>query len=112
MGGDASFGDLSYGDESEGTIIDEITSLLNVRRTTASEDDWGVIDLHVGELIDPWPETDTDIEAIEKAVLGDRTLVGQVVDAHGRYSVIVYGKSVQRKNPEVEVPAQSEIRLP
>ena len=91
---DADFGDLDadagWGDEAGGSIIDEVTSLLSVRRTRATPD--GGID--VGELVERLPETEAEVAELRREVLGDPAsgvgpdpmLVGQVVDAAGRHT--------------------------
>lgn len=76
-------GDEGWGDESGGTLIDEITSLVNVRQTRFRD---GGLD--VGGLLDTWP-TERDLPALRRYVLGERTLVGRVVDKGGKYAVIM-----------------------
>jgi predicted RND superfamily exporter protein len=91
FGGDDGFGDDADGGDAfdawegveGGTIVDEITSLVNVRQTRGTPEG-----IEVGELLDPFPTT-ADLPAMKAKVLGDATLVGQVVGKAGRHSVIV-----------------------
>jgi uncharacterized protein len=93
FGGDGSEGSAAdWGNEAGGTIVDEITSLVNFRQTRGRKvdnDDGTTSDeIVVGELLDPWPEA-SQLPAIKKTVLEDRTLVGQVVSKNADYSVIL-----------------------
>lgn len=85
-------GKAEWGDEGGGTIVDEITSLINVRRTRGraetSPDGRPVTGIEVGELMDPWP-AEAALPQLMAEVLGDRNLVGRVVDAKGKYAVVV-----------------------
>ena len=91
-GGEA--GDLAvddWADEAGGTIVDEITSLINFRRTRGTQvlTDTGeeAVGIDVGELLDPFPTAD-QLESLRAEVMGDSTLVGQVVDPTARFSAI------------------------
>ncbi|MGM0578452.1 MAG: efflux RND transporter permease subunit [Myxococcota bacterium] len=98
--GDDAFGSFedptSTGDDWEGveggTIVDEIVSLVNARRTRGREvtqaDGGGGLELRVGELLDPWPD-EGDLEAVREDVLSDPALVGRVVDEEGRFSAVL-----------------------
>lgn len=68
--------------EAGGTIVDEIVSILNVRRTFAEADA-----IRVGAWLDPIPPAD-QLPALRAAMLAERSLVGQVLGADGRQSVI------------------------
>lgn len=85
-------GAVGWGDEAGGTIVDEITSLVNFRRTRGRKVDNGdgtsSDEIVVGELLDPWP-AEAALPALKKTVLADRTLVGQVVSKEADYSVIL-----------------------
>ncbi len=78
--------------ESEGTIIDEIISLINVRRTRGrqiQDPDGGTsVAIEVGSWLDPWP-SEADLPALREAMLAEPSLVGQVLDAQGRYTTIL-----------------------
>lgn len=74
--------DLGWGDEAGGTIVDEITSILNVRRTQAVGDG-----IRIGGWLEPLPEP-AALPALRDAILAEPTLVGQVVGAAGKHSVI------------------------
>ncbi len=82
----------AWGDESGGTIVDEIVSLINVRRVrgrkVARADGTEGVELVVGELMKPWP-TSGQLPAMKAEVLADRSLVGQVVSREGRYTVLM-----------------------
>ncbi|MCP4602658.1 MAG: MMPL family transporter [Proteobacteria bacterium] len=84
---DFGFGDFKddqgWGDVAGGGIIDEIISLINVRQTRWVDDA-----LTIEGLFDKWP-TKEELPAIEKRVLADKTLIGQVIDKTGGHSVIV-----------------------
>lgn len=95
-GGDDAFGDegfdgfgdgdgagAGWGEEGGGSIVDEITSLVNVRQTRGTADG-----IEVGELLDPWPTAD-QLPELKKRVLADSFLVGQVVGRAGNHSVIL-----------------------
>lgn len=83
-GGDDPFaGGDDWGAVEGGTIVDEIRSLINARHTQAS-----VEGISVGELMDPFP-TEAELPALKARVLADKTLVGQLVGAEGRHSVVM-----------------------
>ncbi|NRA35593.1 MAG: MMPL family transporter [Polyangiaceae bacterium] len=89
VGGDGadSFEELDdaegWGDESRGSIVQRITSLLNVRQTL-----WRDGGLVVEGLFDQWP-TIGDLSELKKRVRQDRTLLGQVVNAEGTHSILL-----------------------
>jgi hypothetical protein len=88
--GDDGFGEAG-GDDwaglTGGTVLEDHTSLINVRRTRAAEDG-----IAVGRLLDPFPEftgdADAALQALKVEVLADPFLVGQVVGSRGQHSVI------------------------
>ncbi|MEE2755034.1 MAG: efflux RND transporter permease subunit [Myxococcota bacterium] len=65
------------------TVVEEVTSILNVRETRRNQGG----SLVVGELLDPFP-VDGDLEQLKAKITNDQRLVGQVVDAAGEYSAI------------------------
>ncbi|MCB9529208.1 MAG: MMPL family transporter [Myxococcales bacterium] len=75
-------GEAGWGEEAGGTVVEQATSLVNVRRTRG-----GAAGIAVGQLLDPWP-TEATLPALRAEVLGDRTLVGNVVGQQGRHAVI------------------------
>jgi len=75
-------GESGWGDEAGGSVIDEVISLINVRRTEARAD--GIV---VGKWFDPMPAP-AELPALATVVLADKTLVGQVVSEGGKHSVI------------------------
>lgn len=79
---DADFGDDDgWGDE-EGTVVEQVTSLINVRETSADADG-----LHVAGLLDTPPPAEA-LPALRSRVLADSTRVGHVVGPDGRHSVL------------------------
>ncbi len=64
-------------------IVQDLRSLINVRNTHSTRGG-----IHVSELLEDWPK-ESDLAALKTRVLSDRTMVGQVVDPQGLYSVIV-----------------------
>jgi predicted RND superfamily exporter protein len=85
--------DDGWGEEDEGSIVERITSLLNVRQTVGTPDGG----MEVGELIDEIPRTVEEMAALRATVLGDPakgvppndTLIGQVVGYEGRHALVV-----------------------
>lgn len=73
----------AWAGEGGGTIIDEITSLINVRRTRSTEDG-----IEVGEWMDPFP-TASQLPGLQAEILAERTLVGRIVGKRGEHSVIL-----------------------
>jgi len=72
----------------EGSIVEEMSSLINARRTWSEdrgEDEIGV--LHVDKLMEPLPESE-NLATLKETVLSSPTLVGQVVDKEGRFAVL------------------------
>ncbi|MFT5431096.1 MAG: putative RND superfamily exporter protein, partial [Myxococcota bacterium] len=92
FGEDQDADDGGWGDEAGGSVIEQVTSLINVRKTRATSDG-----IEVGELMDPMPTTAEALTAIRDQVLGnaekdipvDETMVGQVVSKDGGYSVLL-----------------------
>ena len=82
FGADFEQGGDEWGEE-KGSIVEQITSLINVRRTRRK----GSGGLDVGELLSPFPAA-AALPALKKEVLNDSTLVGQVIDKDGKYSAI------------------------
>jgi len=81
------FGDFGeeegWGDEEGGSVVDEVTSLVNARQTVW--EDGGML---VRGLLDEWPEPG-ELPALKKRVLADTSLVGQVVDSTGQHTTIL-----------------------
>ncbi|NRA35474.1 MAG: MMPL family transporter [Polyangiaceae bacterium] len=73
----------AWGQESGGSIFEDIISILNVRQTRFVD---GA--LKVEGLLESWP-TDAELPALKEKVLNDPTLVGQVISAAGQHSVMV-----------------------
>ena len=86
-----------WGGEAGGSVMDDVISLINVRRTVGETDELGANKLSIGELMDPMPATAEDVAGLKLLVLGDaekglpadRTLIGQVVSADGSLSVLL-----------------------
>jgi predicted RND superfamily exporter protein len=98
--------DDAWGDEEGGSVIEEVTSLINVRKIRAVTDG-----IQVGDLLDPMPETEAELAAVRADVLGDpsqqkpadATLVGQVVSADGRFSAVVVRAAFMGQNDSVKL---------
>ena len=75
--------DHSWGEEGGGSIVEQVISLVNVRRTRFEGGG-----LRVSGLLDVWPSKQ-ELTRLRPAVLSDPTLVGQVVGADGKHSVLV-----------------------
>ena len=75
-----------------GSVVDEVISLINVRKIRTRKDG-----IDVGDLMKPMPTTEAEVAALRREVLGDpsagmppdTTLVGQVVGRDGRHAAIV-----------------------
>ncbi len=80
-----------------GTIVEQITSLVNVRQTRGTPGG-----IEVGELLDPFP-SEADLPALKQRTLGDATLVGQVVGREGRHSVVVLRTQFMGEQDSVKV---------
>ncbi|MGB0588371.1 MAG: efflux RND transporter permease subunit [Myxococcota bacterium] len=97
---DDDFGDFEddSGDADEwaglagGTIVEEITSLVNIRQTRGREvmgaDGVKATEIDVGELMLPWP-TAEELPALKAAVLNDPTKVGAVINKDASLSLIM-----------------------
>ncbi|MEZ4266780.1 MAG: efflux RND transporter permease subunit [Myxococcota bacterium] len=72
-----------WGDEAGGTVVDQIISVLDVRRTWMDGDT-----LRVDSWLDPLPADDAELAARAKAMLAEPTLVGQVLATDGRASML------------------------
>jgi predicted RND superfamily exporter protein len=86
-----------WGDESGGSIIEEVTSLINARKTYGTKD--GLV---VGEWCDPMPTTD-QMEDFKKEVLADKTLLGQVVGHRGQHAVILLRANFMSEDDSIKV---------
>jgi uncharacterized protein len=69
------------GDQS--TVIEEVTSLINARRTRGTVD--GIV---IDKWLDPLPKQ-SSLADLKSRILSDPTLVGQVVGQRGRHSMIL-----------------------
>lgn len=96
-GFDAATDDGGWGEEAGGSIIDEITSLVNVRQTRGTPDG-----IEVGELLDPWP-SEADLPALKAQVLGDTFLVGQVIGKKANHSVILVRSQFMSEQDSIKV---------
>ncbi|MEZ4269595.1 MAG: MMPL family transporter [Myxococcota bacterium] len=90
--GDADSTDDAWGDEAGGTVVDEITSLINIRRVRGhiepGPDGGDQVALDVGQLLSPWPTADA-LPALRADALSDPQIVNRVVDPTGRYAAII-----------------------
>jgi predicted RND superfamily exporter protein len=72
-----------WGDEAGGTVVDEIISVLDVRRTWMDGDT-----LRVDSWLDPIPADDAELARRAQAMLAEPTLVGQVLGQDGQASLV------------------------
>ncbi len=72
-----------WGDEAGGTVIENVSSLINARRTRSRPGG-----ISVEKLLEPFPE-DLDVDALRDEVLSDPLLVGSFVGAEGRHAVVL-----------------------
>jgi predicted RND superfamily exporter protein len=83
----------AWADESGGSVVDQIISLVNFRKTRGKtvSDASGrdIVQLEVGKFLDPWPTTDADRAALRAEALADPKMVDQVVSSDGTISAIV-----------------------
>lgn len=73
----------AWGEQEGGTVIDELISLINARKVRYRDDA-----LVVGDLLEPFP-TATDLERVRREALSEPAVVGQVLGAGGKHSLIV-----------------------
>lgn len=72
----------AWGEEGGATVVDEITSLINVRDTRSRAGG-----LEVGGLLDTWPSPE-DLPEVRSYALAQPAIVGNFVSKNGRYSVL------------------------
>ncbi|MGD8863045.1 MAG: MMPL family transporter, partial [Myxococcales bacterium] len=94
--------DAGWGDEAGGSVIDQVLSLVNARRTRAV--DGG---LRVDGLLDEPPTAET-LPALEAHVLSDPALVGQLVGAAGSHSVLAVRTAFMSEEDSARVNAEIE----
>ena len=75
--------DQGWGEDDESTVIEEVTSLINARRTRGNED--GLV---IDKWLDPLPK-ESELARYKSLILSDDTLVGQMVGARGQHSLIL-----------------------
>lgn len=90
-------GEDAWGDEGGGTVIEEVTSLINARRTYGTSD--GLV---VGEWCDPFPTSETMARFKEEA-LADASLVGQVLGARGLHTVLMLRANFMSEDDSIRV---------
>jgi len=103
FGDGAESGDAWEGEEG-GSVVDEVVSLVNARKTT-------MIDgaLHVGELLDPFP-TEADLPALGDEIRGSTLLMGQVVGPGMRHSAVLV-RTHLLSEPDSELVHDAVIEL-
>ncbi len=72
-----------WGADDETTVIEEVTSLINARRTRGTKD--GIV---IDKWLDPLPKP-SELEQYKKLILNDDTLVGQMIGKRGKHSLIL-----------------------
>jgi predicted RND superfamily exporter protein len=75
--------DSGWGDEAGGSVVDQIISVLDIRRTWMQGDT-----LRVDAWLDPLPPDDAALAARARAMLAEPTVVGNVLAPDGRASVL------------------------
>lgn len=94
QGGDSSVGELAddtfdfggdsdWGDEAGGSVVDEVTSIINVRQTRFVD---GA--LEVGGLLDTWP-TAAQLPGLRRTALSNPAIVGRIVGRAGRHTALL-----------------------
>lgn len=83
----------AWADESGGSVVDQIISLVNFRvtrgKTVTDASGRDIVQLEVGEFLQPWPRTDQERAARKAQALADPKMVDQVVSSDGTISAIV-----------------------
>lgn len=83
----------AWADESGGSVVDQIISLVNFRetrgKTVTDASGRDIVQLEVGTFLDPWPSTDQERAALKAQALADPKMVDQVVSSDGTISAIV-----------------------
>ncbi len=96
--------DDDWGDQAGGTVIEEVTSLVNFRQTVFEGGG-----LRVRGLMD---QPVTDVDAFRSQVLADPTIVGSVVGAEGKHAVLVVRTAVigNEASRQVQVALQELVK--
>ncbi len=81
-GGGDGFDDVGWGDVAGGSVVEEVTSLVNVREIA-----WTEGALHVGGLLDAWPSP-AELPALRVRVLGSDVPAAQLVAGSGEMSMM------------------------
>lgn len=76
-------GDSDWGDEAGGSVVEEVTSIINARQTRSID---GA--LQVGGFLDQWP-TEPELPALRRAALSEPSLVGRIVGHGGRHTALL-----------------------
>ncbi len=91
------FGDEGWGAEGGGSVVDQVMSLVNARRTRSVGGG-----LRVDALLDEAP-TEATLPALREHVLKDRALLGQLVGEEGRHSVLAVRTAFMSEEDSGEV---------
>jgi predicted RND superfamily exporter protein len=86
-----------WGDEAGGTIMDEVVSLINARRTEG--DGEGIT---VGKWMTPLP-TEAQLPQLKSEILSDRNLVGRLVGERGQHSLITIRTQFMNEKDSIRV---------
>ena len=81
-GGDG--GATAWSREAGGSTFDEVTSLVNARRTRPAAGG-----IEVGEWLSPFPETPTAVAALREQAMSDQLLPNRLIGSDGRHAVVV-----------------------
>jgi len=85
-----------WGGQGGSAVIDQVISLINVRKVTFENDT-----LKVGDLLDPFP-TQADLPAVKKFALSEPSVLGQVLGPRAQHSLLVV-RTVQMTEEESDV---------
>jgi predicted RND superfamily exporter protein len=80
--------------EDEVPLLVEVTSLVNARETRGEGDE-----LIVGDLMEDWPETHADVDALERRVLSNRLYLDQLISRDGKLTTVVLETQVYSSDP-------------
>ncbi len=101
FGADEDFGeeaDEGWGEEAGGSIIDDVTSLINVNQVRSVDDG-----IQVSDLLDPMPRGAAALAAKRDEVLKDPNLAGRIVSRDGTLSAVVIRTHFMAEEDSIKV---------
>ncbi len=98
-GNESDFGadGAEWGDEGGATIIEEVLSLINARKTIATADG-----IKVGKWCDPMPNAE-NLSDFKNKALADPKLIGQVIGKEGKHAVIALRANFMSEDDSIKV---------